>query len=235
MIRAPIRILLVDDVRLFRELEKTFLQRSGHEVIMAATGAEALEKAREYQPRLILLDCQMPVMDGIECCRRIKGDPALRDIKVIMVTTRGSDDNRRKCIEAGCDGYLTKPIKRREFLSRIEAALYVPVRGSERLPISIKVTYASRSGLEGTGVTLNLSSTGLFVVTEEPVATGTPLSLSFNLPGIDDCFDLEAEVVWNTNGLSSRSVSSGGFGARFTAINVDTARQIENFVSERLT
>ena len=73
---SPIRILLVDDVQLFREIEKTFLHRSGYEILTAATGLEALEKAREYQPKLILLDCLMPVMDGIECCRRIKSDQA---------------------------------------------------------------------------------------------------------------------------------------------------------------
>ena len=91
---SPIRILLVDDVQLFREIEKTFLHRSGYEILTAATGLEALEKAREYQPKLILLDCLMPVMDGIECCRRIKSDPALMGIKVIMITTRGEEEDR---------------------------------------------------------------------------------------------------------------------------------------------
>lgn len=168
MSETPIRILLVDDVRLFREIEKTFLQRSGYEILTATTGVEALEKAREYQPRLILLDCRMPVMDGIACCRRIKSDPELRGIKVIMVTTRGAEEDRKECIEAGCDGYLTKPVKRQEFLSCIEAALGVPARRADRLPISIKVSYSAGTIPEQRGVILNLSASGLLIVTEDP-------------------------------------------------------------------
>lgn len=235
MSESPIRILLVDDVRLFREIEKTFLQRSGYEILTATTGVEALEKAREYQPRLILLDCRMPVMDGIACCRRIKSDPELRGIKVIMVTTRGAEEDRKECIEAGCDGYLTKPVKRQEFLSCIEAALGVPARRADRLPISIKISYSAGTIPEQRGVTLNLSASGLFIVTEDPPDPGTLLSLSFVLPGVDERFDLEAEIVWSTNTLPAGAVSPSGFGLRYTAINIDTARQIEDFVAERLT
>ena len=235
MSSSPIRILLVDDVPLFRQIEKTFLQRSGYELITATTGVEALEKAREYQPRVMLLDCQMPVMDGIECCRRIKSDPELREIKVIMVTTRGEDEDRKKCIEAGCDGYLTKPIQRQEFLSCIEEALDVPARRAERLPISIKVSYSAGDIPNQSGVTLNLSASGLFIVTDEPPDPGAPLSLSFVLPGVDERFDLEAEVVWSTNKYPARAVAPTGFGLRYAAISIDTARQIEDFVAERLT
>ena len=99
------RILVVDDVQLFKELEKTFLTRTEFEIHTACTGAEALEKARVLRPKLMLLDLQMPGMSGVECCEEIKKDPELKDICVIIVTDRGNEVDRAQCMEAGCDGF----------------------------------------------------------------------------------------------------------------------------------
>jgi uncharacterized protein (TIGR02266 family) len=227
------RILLVDDVRVFRELERTFLKRTGYEILTASTGLEALEKARTYHPKLILLDLCMPGMDGAECCEQIKNDPDLKDIQVIIVSTRGQDDDRARCIEAGCDGYLTKPITRTELLKRIQRALYVEVRQTSRLPISIKVAYRVKDGPEQRGVTLTISAGGMFVVTQEPPQVGAPLKLAFELPGVERTFEPEAEVIWNTAAMK-RGAITPGFGLRYTNIDTETFQFIDDYVEKRL-
>src|SRR3990172_11551187 len=106
----PKRLLLVADAALFLELERTVLQRTGYHIYTARSGEEALRIAHDIKPDLVLLDLNMPGMDGDEVCREIKGDPNLKDTFIIMVTGRGREEDRVRCIEAGSDGYFTKPI-----------------------------------------------------------------------------------------------------------------------------
>ena len=113
------RILLVDDVRLFLELEKSYLNLTQAQVLTAANGQEALELVRSMRPDLVFLDLYMPVLDGAACCTAIKGDPELVAIPVVMVTTGGKPEEVELCRAAGCDGLLTKPIDRSAFLDTV--------------------------------------------------------------------------------------------------------------------
>jgi CheY-like chemotaxis protein len=113
------RILLVDDVRLFLELEKSFLNLSQVEILTAANGEEALAIVRRERPDLVFLDLYMPVLDGAVCCATIKGDPELSATPVVMVTTGGKPEEVEQCRAAGCDGLLTKPIDRSAFLDTV--------------------------------------------------------------------------------------------------------------------
>jgi len=227
-----IRILLVDDVRVFRDLEQTFLQRCSYEVSSAASGAEALEKALRLRPHLILLDCNMPGMDGFECCRRIKSDPVLKGTKVIMVTTQGGDGDRERCLQAGCDDFLAKPINRRTFLSCIERTLAIPVRVAERLPLAAKVLYSPGDEPAKPAVTANVSVGGAFVFAETPPPAGTPLRLHMELPGIEMPIEADAEVVWNTAAVPP--AAAPGFGLKFTRIDLDAVGLIERYVAARV-
>jgi len=121
---SPPRILLVDDVKLFLELEKSYLHLSHSVVLTAATGEEALETARRERPDLIFLDLYMPGMDGAACCSILKGDPDLSAIPVVMVTTGGRPEEVAQCRAAGCDGLLTKPVDRVAFLEMV--ARFIP-------------------------------------------------------------------------------------------------------------
>jgi len=113
------RILLVDDVRLFLELEKSFLHLAQVELLTAANGEEALAIIRRERPDLVFLDLYMPVLDGAACCAAIKGDPELSATPVVMVTTGGKPDEVEQCRTAGCDGLLTKPLDRSAFLDMV--------------------------------------------------------------------------------------------------------------------
>src|SRR5690242_7384516 len=109
-------ILLVDDVQMFIEIEKEFLQNSQVEILTARDGLEALDIIKERRPDLVFMDLQMPKMNGDACCRAIKSDRVQFATPVVMVTAKGDEEAKDSCLAAGCDGFLTKPLDRDRFL-----------------------------------------------------------------------------------------------------------------------
>ena len=102
-------ILLVDDDPAVREVLGIALARRGRRVLDAASGREALARARQCRPDLVLLDIDLPDMDGLQVCRALKTAPETRSVRVIMVTGRAEPRFRRMAREAGADAYCTKP------------------------------------------------------------------------------------------------------------------------------
>lgn len=117
------RILVADDEPDILEFVKYNLQKEGYEVFTASDGAEALAAARTHRPHLILLDRMMPVMDGAQTCRAIRDDPALRDTMVVFLSALGEEEQQIEGFGAGADDYLTKPIKMKLLMSRVQAIL----------------------------------------------------------------------------------------------------------------
>lgn len=115
------RILLVEDNEMNRDMLSRRLQRKGYEVSLAVDGAEGVAKAAAELPDLILMDVSLPVFDGLEATRRLKGDAATRGIPVIALTAHAMEGDRAKALEAGCDDYDTKPIDLPRLLGKIEA------------------------------------------------------------------------------------------------------------------
>ncbi|MEW6208067.1 MAG: response regulator [Acidobacteriota bacterium] len=113
------KILLVDDAETVLMMERMILG-GDYDLIIAKDGQEAVEKAGVESPDLILLDIVMPVMNGIEACRKIRSNPPTSTIPVIMVTTRGNEDNVKASFESGCNEYVTKPINKVELLGKIK-------------------------------------------------------------------------------------------------------------------
>ena len=117
------KILLVDDEQDILELIKYHLDKEGFVVQIANNGKEALEKAHNFLPDLILLDVMMPQMDGIETCKEIRRDEKLKNTLVALLTARSEDYSQIAGFDSGADDYITKPIKPRVLLSRIKALL----------------------------------------------------------------------------------------------------------------
>ena len=103
-------ILIVDDVPTNLKLVTVLLSRLGYQVHTASTAEEALEIAQRIRPRLVLADILLPGMDGLEMTRRLKSAPETRNIIVLAVTALAMKGDEQKALEAGCDGYITKPI-----------------------------------------------------------------------------------------------------------------------------
>ncbi len=117
-------ILVVDDSKVALMTESMILRREGKfELIEAKNGEEAVEAAVANLPDLILMDVNMPVMDGFEACREIRAKAETKAIPIILVTTRGEAENIEAGYESGCSDYVTKPINSTELLVKIENIL----------------------------------------------------------------------------------------------------------------
>jgi two-component system, cell cycle response regulator DivK len=117
------RILIVEDQEDNRQILRDLLGSVGFEIVEAGNGQEALEVAAAEHPDLVLMDIQMPLMDGYEATRRFKNDPALRAIPVIVVTSYALSGDEDKAKAAGCDGYVTKPYSPRALLAKVKEFL----------------------------------------------------------------------------------------------------------------
>lgn len=107
------RILIVDDNPGNMKLVSFLLDKRGYDVRTAAGADDAIELLQHFQPKLILMDLQMPGVDGFELTRRLKADPSKRDILIVAVTAYAMKGDEQKALAAGCDGYVTKPIDTR--------------------------------------------------------------------------------------------------------------------------
>jgi putative two-component system response regulator len=115
----PSIILIVDDDPAGRQTLESILDEQGYQLEMAENGMQALEKTRQLLPDVILLDVMMPDMDGFEVCRRVRSDPALAEIPIIMLTALDDRKSLLDGLEAGADDYITKPYDRYELRARL--------------------------------------------------------------------------------------------------------------------
>ena len=117
------RILLVEDNEMNRDMLSRRLARKGFEVLIAVDGQQGVDKTRSENPDLVLLDMSLPVLDGWEAARRLKGSSETKHIPIIALTAHAMSGDREKTLEAGCDDYDTKPIELPRLISKIEALL----------------------------------------------------------------------------------------------------------------
>jgi two-component system, cell cycle response regulator DivK len=117
------KILLVEDNEMNRDMLSRRLKSRGYDVVLAVDGAQGVEMARSEKPDLIMMDMSLPVLDGWEATRRIKGDDSLRGIPVIALTAHAMEGDRERAMNAGCEDYDTKPIELPRLLGKIEAQL----------------------------------------------------------------------------------------------------------------
>jgi CheY-like chemotaxis protein len=119
----PEEILVVEDNEQNRILMRQILTYHGYDVLEATDGLTGLEMARAHMPALILLDIQMPVMNGFAVIRELRNNPELRKIKAIAVTSFAMKGDREKALQAGFDEYVTKPIDTRKFPELVKQVL----------------------------------------------------------------------------------------------------------------
>jgi CheY-like chemotaxis protein len=112
-------VLLVDDDPVILKLLQVNFEMEGYNVVTAGDGVEGLERCRETNPAVILCDIMMPNMDGLEVTRRLKGDPATKDIPIILLSAKAQAGDIQAGLDAGADEYLTKPFDPLELLDRV--------------------------------------------------------------------------------------------------------------------
>jgi two-component system, OmpR family, KDP operon response regulator KdpE len=168
-------ILVVDDEPQIRRVMRTTLTAEGYTVIEARDGTEAVEKARNEQPDLILLDMNMPVLDGLEACREIRsGSP----VPIIMLTVRSAEKDKVRALDAGADDYVVKPFGIQELLARVRALLR---RAAEEKDAGALVTKElkfdfDKRDIAVRGTAVHLTPKEFAVLKELVAAGGRPLS-----------------------------------------------------------
>ena len=128
------KILLIEDNEQNRYLTVFLLERRGHHVIEAVSGPEGIEVASRIQPDLILLDIQLPSMDGYAVARALRQNPDVRDVPIVAVTSYAMAGDRERVMDAGCTGYIEKPIDPETFVEEVERHYGARLAGGSERP-----------------------------------------------------------------------------------------------------
>jgi CheY-like chemotaxis protein len=123
------KILLIEDNAVNRDLTKFLLESQGYQVREAVSAEEAFEILKTERPALVLMDIQLPGMDGLEATRKLKENPVTREIAVVAVTSYAMKGDRESAAAAGCVGYISKPIDKATFLREVAAHIRSEDRG----------------------------------------------------------------------------------------------------------
>jgi two-component system cell cycle response regulator DivK len=126
------RILLIEDNPQNRYLARFLLEQRGHEILQAETGLLGLDLAAKIRPDLVLLDIHLPGMDGYAVARAFKSDPQLKFFPIVAVTSYAMVGDREKCLAAGAEGYIEKPIDPESFVAEVER--FLPRSNEEAVP-----------------------------------------------------------------------------------------------------
>ena len=123
-------LLIVDDNAINLKLVRVLLEGEGYEVRVAADADEALAILTQFRPRLILMDIQLPGMDGLTLTRMLKANPSMRDIIILGLTAYAMKGDEERILAAGCDGYIAKPVDTRRLPAMIGSYLHPPTPGA---------------------------------------------------------------------------------------------------------
>ena len=224
------QILLVDDVEIFLQLGKTMLTRKNMQVVTATCGTEALEKAVKMPPDIIFLDLYMPDINGDEVCRRLRTDPRTAEIPIVILSSEGDEEIISKCYSAGCDDYVTKPIRTETLQNILERHLEMRARRHVRAKVNIPCELLQDKE-KWDALMLSLSPYGAFVRVKPLPHPETIYTIAFDLPGVDHGMKVSALPRW-TRKQDEDSPEGSGF--EFQDIGEDQFQRIGRFVLKNI-
>ena len=220
------KILLVDDAKLFLELEKRLFKDTGSELLTAHSGTEALKIVNEGSVDVVLLDQEMPDISGDKVCAAIKNNPRTSHIPVIMVTAFGNPDQLEKCQRAGCDDFLTKPVKRNTLQEKIVELLKIPKRRAMRILVRLKPLKDPKAA-PSFGTSLDLSIVGMKLRSPTKFEIGDALLIHFFLQP-EEQIDIKSNVM-----RRERIEGDYAYGVAFEDLSAAARQAIERFISFR--
>jgi CheY-like chemotaxis protein len=218
--------LVVDDLKMFLEVARLYLERRGFQVLTAENGAKAVELARARHPRLILLDLLMPAMDGAEACAAMRRDPTLAFTPIVIMSATGGPEIRQRCLQAGCSNFVVKPSRTEDLLGVIARILSVRERKVTHTTV-IFGEVAIDPGPQLVGKAGNISGTGMLLLSGKPIRVGSLLQLEFVLPNGSRTVRTKAKVLR----VSQDTEGTYGAGLHFMDLDPDDQQQIVRFVS----
>jgi len=219
------KILLVDDVDLFLELERSYLEGLGYDLVTASTGEETLARIDKIEPDILLLDYYMPGIDGNQVCMALRKNPRWQNLPVIMVTAAGKPEEVQRCLAAGCDDYVTKPVNKQELREKVKRLLgQVHRRTTDRVPMSLPVSIL-QNGREDVGRTRDISRNGLYLKTATTLPENSPVELKLDL-GNGQLLDLFGKVK------RVNDAGESGLGVYFVHPDAQGLKEIDSLIQD---
>jgi len=225
------KVLIVDDVNFFLDVQRHMLAQVECDILTARSGLEALRIIKKERPQLVLLDFNMPDLNGDKACEIIKRDPRYRDIPIVIVSSEPGEEARNLCLNAGADYYLTKPVDQMEFIEavsrllRVRSSLYYP-----RVFLRSEV-YLRRSGEVKRMMTVNISLTGIFLETTEPLEVGETVTVHLTVPVPRKNIEVTARVTKIvTEEEMHKTGMFPGMALEFLTLDLEDRRYIEEYI-----
>ncbi|HSP14630.1 MAG TPA: response regulator [Thermoanaerobaculia bacterium] len=218
------RILLVDQSRGSLAFQETILRRRGVAISTALAGSEALEKAKEETPNLIILAFDLFDMTAPEFCREIRGDDNTKAISLLLVCDRDAQEHRDLCISAGCNDVIYRPLQRRDLDEKVERLTSIPVRRQLRTITKIEVSL-EKNGRFVLARSMNISANGMLIEVDRVLPGEENVCLHFYLPGDPEPMKIDAEIL-----RAEFSGTMAKYGLRFVNLNPQERQRIEHFV-----
>jgi diguanylate cyclase (GGDEF)-like protein len=187
----PIRVLVVDDEKNILDIIRFNLEMEGYEVITSKEGEEALKLVHEVKPDLILCDIMMPVLDGLEVCRRLKADGRTNQIPVVMLSARTQAQDKISSIEAGADDFITKPFDFSDLVARMKINL---IRAKQKRDVSPLTSLPGSISIEAE-TKQRISKNRLFSVLYVDIDNFKPFNDLYGFPTGDKAVRLLASIV----------------------------------------
>jgi CheY-like chemotaxis protein len=226
-------ILLVDDVSLFTEMAKEFFRRDQVKLLTARSGPEAVAIIRATRPDIVFMDLFMPGGDGDVACQEIKSDNGLRSIPIVMLTSSSNPKDIERCQNAGCNGYIQKPLTRELVLETFKKYLKLPKWSGKRVKTNIQATFGVYSAKEFSGLVKDISIGGLYLETAQTLAANTAICLEFRLDNHQAPVVCKGRVAWlNTKNTRQNTAGSTGMGIEFTDIKTLDLLTIQSWLSK---
>jgi CheY-like chemotaxis protein len=226
-----LKVLLVDDVDFFREVMRDYLKRTPVQIIMAQSGSEAIEMASRELPDLAYMDVNMPGMNGIEACRKLKSDARLKKIPVLLIFTPLRDASIEEVKASGCDGYLVKPFGRKEFLNLGHRHLFHIERRERRVPCQMTVDFTI-AGRSFQAIGADISSHGLYIEFRDELPPDKQIRFNFILPTVSaHRITGTGRIAWANQGFPRSNLSlAQGFGVEIQAMDKESAAVIRSYL-----
>ncbi len=171
-------IVLVDDSKLFLHIETALLDKKRFNLVKAATGQQALDLIKHHKPALVLLDFMLPDINGTEVTKRVREDPEIADTPVVIITSKGSEEQKLECFKAGCNDFITKPINGSILKLKVDRFVNIAPRIPYRTIIKLSEIGKDKNDFV-LGSSINVSETGVLLETFKAFEPGTEISLQF--------------------------------------------------------
>ena len=223
------KILIVDDSNYFQRLGESFLRRGLCMVLKAKNAEDALRIIKDEHPHVVVMDLVMPGMKGDECCRVLKSDPSLKDIPIIMLANSWEKNARERCLDAGCDDFISKPVNKARLYASIKQYVNIVERSHVRTPCNGELSFSTDMG-SFPGSLNDVSEGGIFIRNVDPLKVGAELDAVFKLNRLGDLMKISGTVVRVVhNSGENSSISAAGMGIKFNDASDEIKKRIKNY------